>query len=63
MEHVTLSEHEDGVVALTIDRPPANAMNVELLREVVEAVAQAAAQAPRALVLAGREGCFSAGPT
>lgn len=61
MEHVTLSEHEEGVFSLTIDRPPANAMNAQLLREVVEAVALAAAEAPRALVLAGREGCFSAG--
>ncbi|HUA74034.1 MAG TPA: enoyl-CoA hydratase/isomerase family protein [Solirubrobacteraceae bacterium] len=61
MEHVSIEEHEEGVVALTIDRPPANAMNVELLREVVEAVARAAREAPRALVLAGRPGCFSAG--
>jgi len=61
VEHVSIEEHEEGVVALTIDRPPANAMNVELLREVVEAVARAAREAPRALVLAGRPGCFSAG--
>lgn len=61
MEHVTLNEHDDGVVSLTIDRAPANAMNVELLRDVVEALARAAAEGPRALVLAGREGCFSAG--
>ncbi|HEX8714104.1 MAG TPA: enoyl-CoA hydratase/isomerase family protein [Solirubrobacteraceae bacterium] len=61
MEHVTLREHDDGVVSLTIDRPPANAMDVTLLREVVEGVAQLAAEAPRAFVLAGRDGCFSAG--
>lgn len=36
-------------------------MDVALLREVVEGVATAAGEAPRALVLAGREGCFSAG--
>lgn len=61
MEHVTLREHDDGVVSLTINRPPANAMDVTLLREVVEGVAQLAAESPRALVLAGRDGCFSAG--
>jgi enoyl-CoA hydratase len=61
VEHVSIEEHEEGVVALSIDRPPANAMNVELLREVVEGVASVASEAPRALVLAGRPGCFSAG--
>ncbi len=61
MEFVDLQEHEEGVVALTVDRPPVNAMDVALLRELVEAVAKAAAEAPRALVLAGRPGCFSAG--
>ena len=61
MEHVRLEEHEEGVLALTVDRPPVNAMDVPLLRELVEAVARAAREAPRALVLAGRPGCFSAG--
>lgn len=61
MEHVSIEEHEDGVVVLAIDRPPANAMDVTLLGELVDAVAQVAADAPRALVLAGRPGCFSAG--
>jgi enoyl-CoA hydratase len=61
VEHVSISEHEDGVISLSVDRPPANAMNIELLRELVEGVALAAREAPRALVLAGRPGCFSAG--
>src|SRR3954468_22478185 len=61
MEYVTLSEHEGGTAVLTVDRPPANAMDLALLRELVEAVEQVAADPPRALVLAGRQGCFSAG--
>jgi enoyl-CoA hydratase/carnithine racemase len=61
MEHVTLSEHEGGTAVLTVDRPPANAMDLALLRELVEAVEQIAGDPPRALVLAGRPGCFSAG--
>jgi enoyl-CoA hydratase len=61
MEHVRIEEHGEGVVVLTVDRPPVNAMDVALLGELVEAVAKAAAEAPRALVLAGRPGCFSAG--
>jgi enoyl-CoA hydratase len=61
VEHVSLREHDDGVVVLSVDRPPANAMDVDLLRELVETVARVAGEPPRALVLAGREGCFSAG--
>ena len=63
MEHVSISEpdDDDGVVVLTVDRPPANAMDVTLLREIVEAIEQIAGEPPRALVLAGRPGCFSAG--
>jgi enoyl-CoA hydratase/carnithine racemase len=60
MEHVTLS-HEDGVAVLTVDRPPANAMDVALLRDVVDAIEQVSDDMPRALVLAGRDGFFSAG--
>ncbi|HEX3910750.1 MAG TPA: enoyl-CoA hydratase/isomerase family protein [Solirubrobacteraceae bacterium] len=61
MDYVSVEEGEEGVVVLSVDRPPANAMSLELLREVVEGVALAAGEAPRALVLAGRPGCFSAG--
>jgi enoyl-CoA hydratase len=61
MEHVSIDEHEEGILVLTIDRPPANAMDLALLREIVAAVARAAAEGPRALVHAGRPGCFSAG--
>jgi enoyl-CoA hydratase len=61
MEHVTLHEHASGVVLLTADRPPANAMDVTLLGELLEALEQLASDPPRAVVLAGRPGCFSAG--
>jgi enoyl-CoA hydratase len=57
---VTLSHH-DNVAVLTVDRPPANAMNLELLGELVAAVAELEADPPCSLVLSGREGCFSAG--
>src|SRR4051794_22761025 len=60
MEWVTRSE-QDGVVAVTADRPPVNAMDVQLLDEVVAAVEQLAADPPAAVVLAGRAGSFSAG--
>jgi enoyl-CoA hydratase len=51
----------DGVTIVTADRPPVNAMNVELLGELVEALEATADDPPAALVIAGREGCFSAG--
>jgi enoyl-CoA hydratase len=61
MEHVTLRDHDSGVVVLSADRPPANAMDVTLLRDLLDALEQVAGQLPAALVLAGRPGCFSAG--
>jgi enoyl-CoA hydratase len=51
----------DAVTVVAIDRPPANAMSVELLDELVDALEQLAADVPAALVIAGRAGFFSAG--
>ena len=61
MEHVSLRDHDGGIVMLTADRPPANAMDVTLLRDLLEGIEQVASEPPRALVLAGRDGFFSAG--
>jgi enoyl-CoA hydratase len=60
MAFVTTSRR-DSVTVLAADRPPANAMNVELLAELGEAIDALAADPPTAVVLAGREGFFSAG--
>ena len=60
MAHLTLTER-DGVSLLTADRPPANAMDLTLLDELVGAIEGLAAEPPAALVLAGRPGFFSAG--
>jgi enoyl-CoA hydratase len=61
MEHVALHEHDSGVITLTADRAPANAMDVGLLGDLLAAVRQVASDPPGALVLAGRPGFFSAG--
>jgi enoyl-CoA hydratase len=61
MGHITLSEAPDGVLLATVDRPPANAMDVTLLRELNEAIGEISREPPRALVLAGRPGFFSGG--
>jgi enoyl-CoA hydratase len=60
VEAISLTE-SDGIAIITVDRPPANAMDIELLETVVEAVGQVAADSPRALVLAGRDPFFSGG--
>jgi len=61
VEHVSLRNVDAGVVVLTMDRPPANAMDVALLGDLVAAIERVASDQPRALVLAGRPGFFSAG--
>ena len=60
MPYVTTTEGE-GVTVLTADRPPANAMDIEFLGQLGDAVESLAADVPNGLVLAGREGVFSAG--
>ena len=60
MPHVSI-ERTDGIATMTIDRPPANAMSLELLEEIVAALHAVESDAPAALVLAGRDGFFSAG--
>jgi len=61
LTHVSVERRDDGVAVLTADRPPANAMDVGLLDEVVAAVDEVATSPPAALVLCGRPGFFSAG--
>lgn len=58
--HVTV-EARDETALVRIDRPPANAMDRELLGDVVAACEQLAADEPAAVVITGREGYFSAG--
>ncbi|MGZ8634354.1 MAG: enoyl-CoA hydratase/isomerase family protein [Solirubrobacteraceae bacterium] len=60
MGHVSIDERE-GIAVLTLDRPPANAMDLALPGDLVEGVQRLAADVPRAVVIAGREGFFSAG--
>lgn len=50
-----------GIGELAVDRPPANALNLALLTEILQAHAQACADGARAIVLAGRPGMFSGG--
>ena len=58
--HVTI-EDRDGVALVRIDRPPANAMDLELLEDGATVLEELGADPPDAVVLTGREGFFSAG--
>jgi enoyl-CoA hydratase len=58
--HVRVEEHGD-VALVRVDRPPANALNPELLSEARAVADELSASGPGAVVLTGREGFFSAG--
>jgi enoyl-CoA hydratase len=59
-EHISIEQR--GEIALVrVDRPPANAMDVQLLEESIAALDEVAALERRAVVITGREGFFSAG--
>jgi enoyl-CoA hydratase len=51
----------DGVRVLTLNRPPANAMNVEFLHDLAESLRAVAGDPPPALVIAGQDPFFSGG--
>jgi enoyl-CoA hydratase len=58
--HIQIEESGD-VVIVRIDRPPANALDLDLLAEGAAVREQLAAEEPDAVVLVGRERFFSAG--
>lgn len=53
--------HGDDIVELRLARPPVNALNMELLVALREAITQAPGNGARGLVLSGVQGMFSAG--
>ena len=60
--HLTIEQHGD-VALLRIDRPPANALDLELLDEGARAHDELAAASPGAVVITGRDGFFWPGWT
>src|SRR4051794_11099170 len=58
--HLKIDEHGD-VALVRIDRPPANAMDIEMLEEGSRALEELRGAEPGAIVSTGREGFFSAG--
>ena len=57
---IRLSQHDD-VTVVTIDRPPANALDPSLLKAGAEMIEQLAADPPGAVVLTGAGAFFSGG--
>ncbi len=55
-----LLSHDD-VTEIRLNRPPVNALNPALVRELSDTIARQTAEGARALVLSGRPGLFSAG--
>src|SRR5204862_6784487 len=51
----------EGVLLLSLDRPPVNAMDLGLLNELNTRLERLARDPPSALVIAGRDNVFSAG--
>jgi enoyl-CoA hydratase/carnithine racemase len=58
MIHATV---RDGIAEVAMDRAPANALNLELVRAVHNAHANACSAGARAIILTGRPGMFSGG--
>jgi enoyl-CoA hydratase/carnithine racemase len=58
---VSLAQSAGGVCLLTLDRPPANALNLGALIELIAAVEEVDAQSPAALVITGTREFFSGG--
>ncbi len=54
-----ITEHGDGIRELKLARPPVNALNTELVRQLTAAIKAAANQG--AIVITGQPGLFSAG--
>ena len=57
---LNLTAHGD-ITELNLDRPPANALNHDLLRALLSGMETALGNGARGLILSGREGMFSAG--
>lgn len=57
---LTKTEH-DGILEISLARPPVNALNHALVKELRAAIEQAPASGARAIVLSGSPGMYSAG--
>lgn len=61
MSSTTLEHNPGGVSRLTLDRPPANALDLDAIIELIEAVEEVEAHSPAAMVITGTQSISSAG--
>lgn len=61
MGSIVVEPRDDGVTVIRIDRPPVNALDVDTLNELSDALDRAARDDTRALILTGTEKTMSAG--
>ena len=61
MSHLVSVESKDGIALVRMDRPPANALDPELGRALIEIAEQLAGEPPRAVILTGTRQFFCAG--
>jgi enoyl-CoA hydratase len=58
---IALERNADGLRIVRLQRPPVNALDLELVRAITTAIAQAVDERAPAIVLTGHGACFSAG--
>ena len=58
---IELDRDGDGPIRVLLDRPPVNALHLELVQAITEAIARAIDERAPAIVLTGRGSCFCAG--
>ena len=61
MTELTLIMEHDGIVDIQMNRPPVNALNLEIVEGLHQAIDQYTNNGAKALMLSGREGIYSAG--
>ena len=61
MTELTLITEHDGIIDIQMNRPPVNALNLEIVEGFHQAIDDHTNNGAKALMLSGREGIYSAG--
>ena len=61
MTELTLITEHDGIIDIQMNRPPVNALNLEIVECLHQAIDDHTNNGANALMLSGREGIYSAG--
>ena len=61
MTELILTTENDGIIDIQMNRPPVNALNLELLEALHQEIDSHTNNGAKGLMLSGREGIYSAG--